>query len=307
MNVFNKAVAACLPFIPKPIFWQFSKKYIAGTSIEDASRITRSLNDLGMCATTDVLGEDTTKKEDAEYSRDKYFEILDAIRAEKLDSGISVKLTQMGLKLDKEYCYDTVHSIAEKAHSQGTYLRIDMEDHTCTDDTLDIYYRLKKEYGNVGIVVQAYLKRTLDDVREIIRAKGNVRLCKGVYIEPPEISLKGRQEIRDNFLLLLEELLKGGCYVGIATHDDYLIDGSYKIIERLALKRTAYEFQMLLGVTENLRDSIVAKGDKMRIYVPFGEHWRAYCLRRLRENPTIVGYAAKSMFTFRRRRRPVAR
>jgi len=307
MNVFNKMIAATLPYVPKPIVWQFSKRYIAGTHIDDASRITKTLNDSGMCATMDLLGEDTMKREDAEYARDKYFEMLDTIHEARLDSGVSVKLTQMGLKLDKAFCHDIVHSLAEKAHSLGIYLRIDMEDHTCTDETLDIYYQLKAEYPNVGIVVQAYLFRTLDDVRKLVREKGNVRLCKGVYIEPEEIAYRDRQKVRDNFLLLLEELLKGGCYVGIATHDDYLIDGSYRIIESLGLDKSAYEFQMLLGVTEHLRDSIVERGDKMRIYVPFGEHWHAYCIRRLRENPTIAGYVAKSALRIRRRRRPSAR
>ena len=304
MNLFNKMIAATLPYIPTPIVWQFSKRYIAGTHMDDASRITKTLNDMGMCATMDLLGEDTTKNEDAEYARDKYLEMLDTIHEAGLDSGVSVKLTQMGLKLDRTYCYDIVHSLVEKAHSLGIYLRIDMEDHTCTDDTLEIYYRLKAKYPNVGIVVQAYLFRTLDDVRKLVREKANVRLCKGVYIEPEDIAYRDRQKVRDNFLLLLEELLKGGCYVGIATHDDYLINGSYRVIESLGLDKSAYEFQMLLGVTEHLRDAIVEKGDKMRIYVPFGEHWRAYCVRRLRENPTIAGYVAKSALRIRRRRRP---
>ena len=303
MNIFNSMIAATLPYIPRPIVWQFSKKYIAGTSIEDASGATRSLNDLTMCATIDLLGEDTTKKEDAEYAHGKYLEIMDSIQEGKLDSGVSVKLTQMGLKLDKEFCYETVQSLVQKAESLGIYLRIDMEDHTCTDDTFDIYYRLKEKFGNVGIVIQAYLFRTLDDVKKLVQEKANVRLCKGVYIEPEDISYRDRQKVRDNFLLILEELLKGGCYVGIATHDEYLIDGSYMVIEKLGCKKSDYEFQMLLGVTEHLRDSIVEKGDKMRIYVPFGEHWHAYCIRRLRENPAMAGYVAKSAFRIRRKRR----
>ncbi|MFQ5906942.1 MAG: proline dehydrogenase family protein, partial [bacterium] len=229
MNLFDRAIAATLPFVPKAVVWQFSKKYIAGTSMEDASSITRALNDLGMCATIDLLGEDTTSKGDAECATGKYFEILDTIHAMNLDSGISLKPTQLGLKLEKQYCYGNIRSIAEKADSLGIYVRIDMEDHTCTHDTLDIYYRLKKDFPNVGIVLQAYLKRTLDDVRTLIQHRGNVRLCKGVYIEPEEIAYRHRQKVRDNFLLLLEELLKGRCYVGIATHDDYLVEGSYKI------------------------------------------------------------------------------
>jgi proline dehydrogenase len=304
MNIFNSMIAATLPYIPRPIVWQFSKRYIAGTDIQNASDITKALNDLTMCATIDLLGEDTIKKEDAEYARGKYLEIMDSISEGKLDSGVSVKLTQMGLKLDKEFCYDIVHSLVQKAESLGIYLRIDMEDHTCTDDTFDIYYRLKSKYDNVGIVIQAYLFRTIEDVKKLVQENANVRLCKGVYIEPGEIAYRDRQKVRDNFLLILEELLKGGCYVGIATHDDYLIDGSYEVIEKLKTEKSDYEFQMLLGVTEHLRDAIVQKGDKMRIYVPFGEHWHAYCIRRLRENPTIAGYVAKSALRIRRRRRP---
>jgi len=307
MNLFDNVIAATLPFVPKPIVWQFSKKYIAGTSMVDASGATKGLNDLGMCATIDLLGEDTTTKEDAEWATQEYYKILDSIHAEGIDSGVSLKPTQLGLKLGKQYCYQNVRSIVEKAKPLGIYVRIDMEDHTCTRDTLDIYYRLRKEYSNVGIVIQAYLNRTIDDVRKLVQEKANVRICKGVYIEPEEIAYKDRQEVRENFLLLLEELLKGGCYVGIATHDDYLIEGSYKIIERLGLKTSDYEFQMLLGVKNDLRDSIVHLGHKMRIYVPFGEHWHAYCVRRLKENPTIAGYVAKSVFTFRRRRPPATR
>ena len=301
MNVFNKTIATLLPFIPKPILWQFSKKYIAGASMEAAISATKSLNDIGTCATLDVLGEDTFDKEDAHKATQLYHELLGVIQSSGVDSGVSLKPTQLGLKLDKQHCYDNICSIVEKAEPLGTYVRIDMEDHTCTTDTLDIYYSLKKDYPNVGIVVQACLKRTLDDVKRLISEKGNVRLCKGVYIEPEEIAHRDRQEVRDNFLLLLEELLKGGCYVGIATHDDYLVDGSYKIIESLECKKSDYEFQMLLGVKEDLRQSILDKDDKMRVYVPFGEEWRAYCIRRLKENPTMAGYVAKGFFTFRRK------
>lgn len=300
MHVFNKTIATVLPFIPKPILWQFSKKYIAGASIEAAISATQRLNDAGICATLDVLGEDTTEKEDAQKATQFYHELLDVIQSSGVDSGVSLKPTQLGLKLDKQYCYENIGSIVEKAGSFGRFVRIDMEDHTCTTETLGIYYSLKKTHQNVGIVVQACLRRTLDDVRRLVSENGNVRLCKGVYIEPEEIAYRDRQEVRDNFLLLLEELLKGGCYVGMATHDDYLVDGSHKIIEKLGCEDSDYEFQMLLGVTENLRQSIVDKGHKMRVYVPFGEQWRAYCIRRLKENPTVAGYIAKGVFTFKR-------
>ncbi|TET78342.1 proline dehydrogenase [candidate division TA06 bacterium] len=300
MNVFNKTIATLLPFIPKPILWQFSKKYIAGASMEAAISTTQSLNDARICATLDVLGEDTINREDAHKATQLYHKLLDVIQSSDVDSGVSLKPTQLGLRLDRQYCYENIGSIVEKAESFGRFVRIDMEDHTCTTETLDIYYLLKKNHQNVGIVVQACLRRTLDDVRRLVSEKGNVRLCKGVYIEPEEIAYCDRQGVRDNFLLLLEELLKGGCYVGIATHDNYLVDGSYKIIRKLESKNSDYEFQMLLGVTQNLRQSILDKGDRMRVYVPFGEEWRAYCIRRLKENPTVAGYVAKGVFTFRR-------
>lgn len=301
MKAFDNIIASTLPFIPKPIVWQFSKKYIAGQSVEDAMGAAMTLNSLGICTTLDVLGEDTTKREEAEQATQIYLDLLDTIRSREVDSGVSLKPTQLGLKLDKRYCFENIRSVVERAKLLGLFVRIDMEDHTCTTDTLDIYGSLKKEYSNVGVVVQAYLKRSLGDVRQLVTERADVRLCKGVYIEPEEIAIKGSQEVRDNFLLLLEELLKGGCYVGIATHDDYLVSRSRDIIERLGLRKSEYEFQMLLGVKENLRDTIVAEGDRMRVYVPFGEHWYAYCIRRLKENPTIAGYVVKNIFTFSRR------
>jgi proline dehydrogenase len=273
-----------------------SSRYIAGDTIDEALSVVRRLNDEGFMATLDVLGEFVNSPEEAWKAAEEYRSVLRQIHAQKLDSNVSLKLTQMGLKLDVDLCHQVTRSVVQEAFDLGSFVRLDMEDSTCTDDTLEVYDRLRTEFSNVGCVIQAYLKRSMEDVRKLTAHRANVRLCKGIYVESPEIAIKDPLGINANFERLLREMLVGGSYVGIATHDYRLVEAAYRIIEELKLDRSAYEFQMLLGVTEALRASILERGHRLRVYVPYGSQWYAYSLRRLKENPQIVGYAVKAMF-----------
>lgn len=295
MKLINKLIVFFLPIVPKPIVGLFAKRYVAGAKLSDAVRIVKELNDQGMCATIDVLGENITKTEQTKGYVDDYLQVLDTIRNEHLDSNISLKPTQMGLKLGKELCYQNLKTIFTKASEYGIFARIDMEDSSCTTDTIDLFLRLRKNFGNIGIVIQAYLRRSVADVKTLVESKTNFRICKGIYVEPRQIAYKDGDIVNCNYVLLTEMMFKGRCYVGIATHDEELVWEAYRLISELRLKRDEYEFQMLLGVDEQLRQIIVDDGHKLRVYVPFGKDWYPYCVRRIKENPKMAGYVLKSL------------
>lgn len=297
MSLLNKLIVNALPLIPKPVVGQVAKRYIAGTTLPDGVRTVRELNHKGMMATMDLLGEDVKDDGEANTVKRNILPILRTIKENSLDSNMSVKPTQLGLKIDKELCYQNVKEIITEASALCNFVRIDMEDATTTDATLDLYRRLRKEgHTNTGVVIQAYMRRSEADVTALVKEGANVRLCKGIYNEAPDIAFKGRQEIRDNYLKLLHILLGGGCYVGVATHDDFLLDGALAMIQKLRLQKNQYEFQMLLGVRENRRDQIVGQGHRVRVYVPYGEQWYAYSTRRLKENPLMAWYITKAIF-----------
>jgi len=297
MSWFNRMIVGMMPAFPKRFIWIFSSRYIAGKRLEDAVRKTKALNRAGCVATIDVLGEDISTLAEAEQARDEGLAVLDAIKAEGLDANLSVKLSQLGLKLDPEVCYQNVRKLAEKAAANGNFLRIDMEDASVTDATLAVYRRLRREFPNTGAVVQAYLKRTEDDVRGLIRdGIAHLRVCKGIYIESPEIAYKNKEAIRDHFKAVVTLLFDGDGYAAIATHDKALVEWAFGEIKRRALTPDRYEFQMLLGVTEKLRGRIVANGHRLRVYVPFGEQWYRYCMRRMKENPAVAGSVMKALF-----------
>jgi len=296
MTFLNNFIAKTLPFIPKSIVGQVSKRYIAGTTFDAAAAKVRELNAKGMMATLDILGEDIHEREPAIQLVNDWIKVVENIGKEKLNSNISVKLSQLGLKIDTEFCYANVRTIVGKARDLGNFVRIDMEDSTTTDATLGVYKRLRAEgFDNTGVVIQAYMFRSDADIRNLIKLKANFRLCKGIYIEPPDIAYQDREDVRRNFALLLRTLMENGAYVGIATHDDYLVEKAYELIRRTGLKKDQYEFQMLLGVKEALRDRIVRDGHRLRVYVPFGEQWYAYSVRRLKENPQVAGYVLRAM------------
>ena len=298
MKLINSAIVSFVKILPKSIVHIFAKKYIAGNTLDDAVRVTKELNAKGILATIDVLGEAVNTKRESELAKKECLEVLDAINHHKLNANLSLKPTQLGLIIDKDFCYSQISEILEKAKGYNNFVRIDMEDSSTTDLTFDLLNKMKEKYSNVGVVVQAYLRRTFDDVEKLNQQGTNYRLCKGIYVEPEEIAFKGRQEVRDNYLKVLELILDDGNYVGIATHDDYLIKGVYELIKKKNISKDKFEFQMLYGVTEHLRDKINADGYKIRIYVPFGEHWYKYSIRRLQENPAMVWHITKSIFSF---------
>jgi len=285
--------------MPRSWVWIFSKRYIAGEKLEDAIKLVQSLNDKGIYATIDVLGEAIKNKDEAIEDKNKGLEVLDSIVKNKLKANLSIKPTQMGLGIDEEFAYQQVSDLVNKAKEIDNFIRIDMEDSPYTDSTIRLYRKLKGRYDNVGVVIQSYLKRSYNDVLLFNELNTNYRLCKGIYIEPAEIAYKNKQEIRDNFMKILEVMLKNGNYVGIATHDEYLINKSYELINKLQVPKNKFEFQMLLGVREDLRDKINADGFKIRIYVPFGKDWYLYSIRRLKENPEVTLHIVKNVFGIR--------
>ena len=297
MRLVDRVIAGFLPYVPKAVVGRVARRYIAGETMADAVRVARGLNAKGFRATMDILGEDIHRLDQAHDAAENYRALLDELHRQKLDSNVSVKLTQLGLKVDKQKCLEFADSVVVRARELGNFVRLDMEDSSCTSDTLDIYAQLRRHHENVGVVVQAYLRRTVDDVARLMQAKPNFRLCKGVYVEPEEIAYHDMAEINRNYLALLERMLRAGVYVGIATHDEHIVRQAQRWIKELNLPPTAYEFQMLLGVNEALRDRIRAAGHPLRVYIPFGRDWYAYSVRRLRENPRLAGYVLKAMFT----------
>jgi proline dehydrogenase len=289
----DRAIVRLLPAVPRPIVQRLSGRYIAGPELKDARATVRRLNAEGKMATIDVLGEEITTEEDAAAIVDAYRDVFADIERCGLDSNVSVKPTALGLKLDLDLCRDNLRTVAEDAAARGNFVRIDMEDSSTTDDTLRLYRELREEgHDNLGVVLQAMLRRTLDDVLRLADLRPSVRLCKGIYIEPEEIAYREFEAVRANFVRALEALLDAGCYVGIATHDRWLLDQGRRLVDVHGLKPEAYEFQMLLGVRPELGDELVGEGHRLRIYVPFGRHWYEYSLRRLQENPKIAGYIA---------------
>ena len=293
MALLDRAIVSALPAVPKPIVRRISQRYIAGERIEDACRVVKELNAGGKMATIDVLGEEITTPEEARHIAYAYDDVFRAIDEQGLDSNVSVKLTGMGLKLDLDIARENLERTVRGAARRGNFVRIDMEDSSCTDDTLTLYRELREQgLDNVGIVLQAYLRRTLDDIAALQDLTPNVRLCKGIYVEPLQIAYQDFDQVRANFFRALGALLAGGSYVGIATHDEWLIHEGTRLVRRYERAQDEYEFQMLLGVREARADELVEEGHRLRIYVPYGDEWYAYSLRRLQENPKIAGYIA---------------
>jgi proline dehydrogenase len=300
-NFFNRLLVAPLPYVPQSLVWQLSQRYIAGKDLDGAYSTVRSLNGIGCATTIDVLGEDSTTVDEVETARDLYLEALGGIAKRELNCNASVKLSDMGLRFDTDLCYETMRSIVDAAATHDNFVRIDMEDSSVTSVTLDIYRKLREHHDNVGTVVQSCLRRTRDDVQSLLDdGIAHLRLCKGIYIEPEDIAWTDADDIRQSYRDLLVQLFEGGATkVGIATHDPLLVSHALDAIEQYDVDRSRYEFQMLLGVAGTLRSRLVAEGHPLRVYVPFGERWHAYSMRRLRENPTIALHIIRNLFTRR--------
>ena len=296
MSLFNYAVSKTIMHVPKPIVSHFAKGYIAGSTLADAVQVTKDLNQQEMMTTIDILGEFITEFEQAITFKDDGLEILRTIDREKLNANLSIKPTQMGLLLDEDRSFDIIRELVVEAQKLNNFVRIDIEDVPVTDVTFKFFRKLREEFpGHVGTALQGYLRRTPQDIIDLADGFQNYRLCKGIYIESRKNSWKNPQAINRNFMASLELLFKQEAYVGIATHDELLIFESMKLIRDLGLKPDQYEFQMLLGVDEELREIILADGHRLRIYVPYGEDWLPYSKRRLKENPTIAQHALKQM------------
>jgi len=271
--MFNKFIAAILPYFPKKFIWIFSKSYISGETIDDAMRVSKDLNSKKIKVTLDVLGEFIKTLDEAEENKKEYINLINVSYKNKINA----------------------------AEVTG-FIRIDMEDSPCTDDEIILFRRLKAEFpANVGLVIQAYLKRTLKDLEQMIDLNTpeiplSYRLCKGIYVEPEAIAFKKYEEINQHYLEDLEFMFRNKIYVGIATHDKPLIEGAYKLIKKYNVPNDMYEFQMLYGVTPALRESIVKAGHNMRVYVPFGKQWFGYSTRRLKENPKMASHIIKAVF-----------
>jgi len=295
MNSFNRLIVKILPLMPKSFVHLFAGRYIAGEHLDDALAEAGRLNEGRMTVTIDILGENISGLDEAALYRDAFLGVLDRIRDKGIDGNISLKLTQLGLKIDPRACVDNLTEIVDKARSQGNFVRIDMEDSTCTDDTIEICLAMHARYERVGTVIQSYLKRSQADVRMLAARGVSLRICKGIYNESPAIAFKGRDEIRNNFMGLLEILFDTGAFAAIATHDPVLVERSKSLIAARGLDSSRYEFQMLLGVAETLRQGVVDGGHGMRVYIPFGEAWYAYSLRRLQENPSLAAHILKNL------------
>ena len=293
MAILDRAIVRMLPAVPRPIVQKLSERYIAGPELKDARETVRRVNAEGKLATIDVLGEEVTNEADAAAIVRAYQDVFADIERCGLDSGVSVKLTGLGLKLDYDVCKANLLTVVEDAASRDNFVRIDMEDSSTTDDTLGLYRELRESgHDNLGVVLQAMLRRTLDDIDALADLKPSVRLCKGIYIEPPKLAYQGFDAVRNAYVGALRALLETASHTAIATHDEWLIDAGRRLVSERGLTHEQYEFQMLLGVRPQRGDALVREGHRLRIYVPFGRHWYEYSLRRLQENPKIAGYIA---------------
>jgi proline dehydrogenase len=302
--VLSRVVSRALPLVPRPLVWRVAQRYIAGRTLADAVATVRGLNADGKIATVDVLGEELRHPDETQAIAAEYGRVLAAFDADHLDASVSVKLSALGLGLDLDLCRAHLEAIVRDAAARGRFVRIDMEDSSTTDDTLRLYRELReKGLANVGVVLQACLRRTVGDIEALADLEPNVRLCKGIYVEPPAIAFRDFHEVRAAFLRALDALLERASFTAIATHDEYLL------VE--AARRTgsndAHEFQMLLGVRPERGDALVRAGERLRVYVPYGEQWYAYSLRRLQENPRIAGHVARDTLRRLLPRRSVSR
>jgi proline dehydrogenase len=297
MSLFEKLVSKTIMHVPGPIVEHFANGYIAGENLAAAVDTTARLNSKGMEATIDILGEFIKTKDEAIFYKEQCIEIFKEIKNHNLNANVSLKPTQMGLQLDTEFAFANILEIVKTAKESNNFVRIDMEDTPCTNATLVLFERLRRDYeGHVGTVLLAYLRRTSDDIDNLSQGYQNYRLCKGIYNEPRSLAWKDYQTVNLSYVHCLEKLFNSKAYVGIATHDERLVFEAMKLIRQYGLQRNQYEFQMLLGVDEELREVILKAGHRLRVYVPYGRDWLPYSRRRLKENPMIARHALKQMF-----------
>ncbi|MCS7176825.1 MAG: proline dehydrogenase family protein [Candidatus Kapabacteria bacterium] len=303
MGAIAAVVAQVLPLLPRQLVWAVGRRYIAGAELSDAVRCAATFAAQGIRSTLDVLGEFVTDWAQAQQYATQASEVLQAIAQHQLPAYLSVKLTALGVDIDREASYGLLRGLVEQARQLGLFVRIDMESSPYTDTTFAFYRRLRGEgYDNVGIVIQAYLRRSRADVESLLPLRPSIRLCKGIYIEPREIAYQSREEVRRSYKELLELMLRHDIPTAIATHDEELLRFAEVALRRYEVPPDQYEFQMLLGVRPERRRLLRQQGHPVRVYIPFGHNWYGYSLRRLRENPNIVGHILRTLLQFDRQR-----
>lgn len=269
-------------------------RFVSGEELEDGLNAVRKVNTEGAFATLDHLGEEVSQPEEAIAATEVYLNALDKINESGVNTNVSVKPTQVGLKIDKKLCEENFRKIIEKAKKYDNFVRMDMEGSDCTQDTLDVFYSLRKKYDNVGIVIQTYLYRSEKDVDDIQKLGGRIRLCKGAYKEPKEIAFPKKQQGDDNFIKLMEKILPSGIYHGIATHDEKIIQKTKEFAQKNNVPKESFEFQLLYGIRTELQYQLLKEGYNVRIYIPFGRQWYPYFMRRLAERPANLFFFLKN-------------
>lgn len=293
-----------LPYIPEPIMWLFARRYIAGKNMEDAIGVAKELNKKNINITIDLLGEFIQEINDCIPYLNEYLALMERMKAEGIYGGVSIKPTMFGLLLDREQCYHNIKKIVKKAVELDMFVRLDMEDSKCVDLELNLFHRLFLEFPNhIGIVFQAYLRRTLKDIEELSKRCDpvqdiNIRLCKGIYIESKKISFKDPDEINEHYMEDLQSIFKTNLYAAIATHDDYIVNTAQTLIKKLHIPESRYEFQMLYGVRDELRDTLAQQSCNLRVYIPYGKSWKNYSIRRFKENPQFLSLVLRQIFHF---------
>lgn len=279
-------------------FKKLTTRFVAGETIDEAVAAIRELNAEGCTASFDHLNESVATPAEAEAEVNEYLRILARIDDTGIKSNVSIKLTQFGLELDPELAYRNARTVVVDAARRGNFVRVDMESSSVTQVTLDIFKRLRGEFGlnDVGIVLQSYLRRTYNDAQEMLKLPARIRICKGAYNEPPEVAFPDKKDVDENYIRVMQLLLSNGIYHGIATHDPKMIDATIDYAQREGIGQEAFEFQMLYGVRRDLQRQLARDGYNMRVYVPYGKHWYPYFMRRLAERPANVWFVLKNLF-----------
>jgi proline dehydrogenase len=279
-------------------FNKLTTRFVAGETIDEVVQYIKQINVEGCTASFDHLNESVTNAGEAEQEVNEYLRILSSIEETGIKSNVSIKLTQFGLGLDPELAYKNARRVVADAHKRGNFVRVDMEDSSVTQVTLDIFKRLREEFGldDVGIVIQSYLRRTYEDAQDLLKLPARIRICKGAYNEPPEVAFPDKNEVDQNYVRVMQLLLSSGIYNGIATHDPKMIDATINFATREGIGKEKFEFQMLYGIRRDLQRQLARDGYNMRIYVPYGKHWYPYFMRRLAERPANIWFVVKNLF-----------
>jgi len=280
------------------LFKKLTTRFIAGESIDEAVAAIREVNAHGCSASFDHLNESVSSTAETEAEVREYLDVLRRIDETGINSNVSIKLTQFGLEIDPELAYRNARRVVEDAARRGNFVRVDMEGSNVTQATIDVFKRLRAEFGlnDVGIVLQSYLYRTMDDARDLLKIPARIRLCKGAYNEPPEVAYPNKKDVDDNYIRVMQLLLSSGIYHGIATHDPRMIDATLEFAKRERVSKGAFEFQMLYGIRRDLQEQLARDGYGMRVYVPYGKHWYPYFMRRLAERPANIWFVLKNLW-----------